>query len=94
MLFPRTIFADKNDMAEQMKAIRDELDEVERAIESGDWDHAAVELVDGMVAINTALFIAKEKHGADSYGAFTKVSIKNARRGYYGDVKGDGDGIS
>lgn len=51
---------------------------------SGDWNHVADELVDVQQSADTALRIAMERHGADSYGAYTRVTVGCRRRGYYG----------
>lgn len=88
MLFPRTIFATSNTLEQQIEHLESELLEVKQALASGDFDHVARELVDIQHSADTALHIAMDRHGADSYGAYTDVAINNARRGYYGDVVG------
>lgn len=88
MLFPRTIYADRNTLEQQIDHIESEIREAREALESGDFDRVARELVDVQHSADTGLRIAMEQHGADSYGAYTAVTINNTRRGYYGDVVG------
>ena len=83
MLFPRTIFADKNNLLEQLFHLRSEVDELQDALVKGDYDHAAEEAVDVQHSADTLLRILLERHGADSHGAYTTVTLKNVKRGYY-----------
>lgn len=83
MLFPKTIFVDCNTILDQLDHLRSEVEEVREAVERGDYEAAADELVDVQQSADTGLFILKLKHGADSYDAYTRVAIKNRNRGYY-----------
>lgn len=84
MLFLRTIFASQNDILTQLDHLRSEVEEVREAVSRGDWNAAAEELVDVQHSADTALHIIMDQHGADSYGAYTAVTIRNGQRGYYG----------
>lgn len=88
MLFLRTKFADKNTIWQQYFHLVSEVFELGRAILAakfnGDWNHVADEAVDVQGSSDTLLHIAMEKHGADSHGAYTRVTIGNTIRGYYG----------
>lgn len=84
MLFPRTIFASINDIMAQLDHLRSEVEEVREALSRGDYDAAAEELVDVQHSADTALHILREQHGAKAYDAYTTVTIRNGRRGYYG----------
>lgn len=68
MLFPRTIYADRNTLEQQIDHIESEIREAREALELGDFDHVARELVDVQHSADTGLRIAMEQHGADSYG--------------------------
>jgi len=83
MLFPKTIFVDRNTILDQLDHIRSEVEEVREAVERGDYEAAADELVDVQQSADTGLFILMQKHGADSYDAYTRVALKNGDRGYY-----------
>lgn len=87
MLFPRTKFADENSLAEQIEHLESEIAEVreayQQALVTGDWNHVADELVDCQISADTALHIVQEQHGADSFGAYTRVAAGCMRRGYY-----------
>ena len=83
MLFPRTIFADKNSALDQLEHLQSEINEVRDALIAGDYTHAAEEAVDVQHSADTLLRILMERHGADSHGAYTVVNIKNVKRGYY-----------
>lgn len=87
MLFPRTVFADRNTLVRQWLHLLSEVLEVGAAMLqarlSGDWNHVADELVDVQQSADTGLHIARERHGADSYGAYTRVALSCTRRGYY-----------
>lgn len=89
MLFQRTVFADRNTLVRQWLHLLSEVLEVGaamlRARLSGDWNHVADELVDVQQSADTALHIAMDRHGADSYGAYTRVTIGCRQRGYYGE---------
>lgn len=91
LLFPRTVFAGRNTLARQWLHLLSEVLEVGaamlRAWLSGDWNHVADELVDVQQSADTALHIAMDRHGADSYGAYTRVTIGCRRRGYYDYVQ-------
>jgi hypothetical protein len=83
MLFPKTIFVDRNTILDQLDHIRSEVEEVREAVERGDYEAAADELVDVQQSADTGLFILMQKHGANSYDAYTRVALKNGARGYY-----------
>lgn len=83
MLFPRTIFAGRNTIYRQYLHLVSEVIEVGIAILRRDWDHVAEELVDVQQSADTGLHIVMSRHGADSYGAYTRVAVSCTRRGYY-----------
>lgn len=83
MLFPRTIFADRNSIYRQWWHLFSEVIEVGCAIIKKDWNHVARELVDVQQSADTALHIVMDQHGADSYRAYTDVAVSCTRRGYY-----------
>lgn len=83
MLFPRTIFADRNTIYRQWFHLLSEVMEVGAAILKQDWNHVADEAVDCQQSADTLLHIAMERHEADAYGAYTRVAVGCARRGYY-----------
>ena len=85
MLFPVTKFASRNTILEQLDHLQSEINEVREAVESGDLKSASLELVDVQQSADTALHILL-RMGIDSYSAYTEVTIKNARRGYYADA--------
>lgn len=82
MLFPITKFAKQNTILEQLDHLQSEINEVREAVESGDLKAASLELVDVQQSADTALHILLDM-GVDSYSAYTEVTIKNSRRGYY-----------
>lgn len=88
MFFPRTVFATRNNIIRQWLHLLSDVLEVGGAMLqawlSGDWNHVADELVDVQQSADTALHIAMDRHGADSYGAYTRVTVGCRRRGYYG----------
>lgn len=96
MLFPRTIFADKNDIAAQLNHLNSEMHEVVKAWGesegtppgSEEYNRLCDELVDIQHSADTALMILQEKYGADAYGAYGRVTRNNAKRGYYGEANG------
>lgn len=83
MLFPRTIFADRNSIYRQYLHLVSEVIEVGIAILRRDWDHVADELVDVQQSADTGLHIVMDRHDADSDGAYTRVAVGCAQRGYY-----------
>lgn len=88
MLFPRTVFVDRNSIYRQWCHLFSEVIEVGSAILrarlTGDWNPVSRELVDVQQSADTGLRIAMEQHSADSYGAYTDVAVNNGNRGYYG----------
>lgn len=98
MLFPRTRFADRNTIIQQWRHLLSEVIEVGQAILrakiTGDWDHVADELVDVQQSADTALHIAMDRHQADSYGAYTRVAVSCAERGYYAEPEAVHEGIT
>ena len=82
MLFPITRFAKQNTILEQLDHLQSEINEVLEAVEGGDLKAASLELVDVQQSADTALHILLDM-GVDSYSAYTEVTIKNSRRGYY-----------
>jgi len=95
MLFPKTIFAEKNDINAQLDHLFSEMDEIRHEwIEQEclprserNYDHLANELVDIQHSADTALRILQEKYGADAYGAYGRVTVNNTKRGYYGEAE-------
>lgn len=83
MLFPKTIFVDRNNILEQLDHLRSEVEEVREAVSRGDYDAAADELVDVQQSADTGLHILLQQHGASCYDAYTRVTVKNSDRGYY-----------
>jgi len=83
MLFPKTIFVDRNTILEQLDHLRSEVEEVREAVSRGDYDAAADELVDVQQSADTGLHILLQRHGASCYDAYTRVTVKNRDRGYY-----------
>lgn len=88
MLFPRTIFAERNSIYRQYLHLVSEVLEVGAAILkarfiTGDWNPVARELVDVQGSADTGLHIVMDQHGADSYRAYTDVAVNCSRRGYY-----------
>lgn len=83
MLFPKTIFVKQNNFLDQLDHLQSEIEEVREAFAQGDFDAAADELVDVQQSADTGLHILLEQHEATSHDAYTRVSVKNAARGYY-----------
>lgn len=80
--FPRTKFADENEIWQQTEHV---ISEAEEADDASTWDYAntAMELLDVIHSAETALFILAEKHGVDLSAIKRQVIEKNQSRGYY-----------
>lgn len=80
--FPRTIFADKNCLYDQLQHIQSELKEVEEAYLTEPVERVAEELVDLYISIETAFHIIEDQY-IQIGPVMEKVLEKNLRRGYY-----------
>lgn len=69
---------------QQLEKIKEELDELKRAIvDEGDRKHALVEAVDVLVAVLSMIFVVMKASPQEYDEAVTEVERKNGARNYY-----------
>ena len=82
--FPKTKFAESNDLERQLDHIRSEHKEMWLAFMDGKTGHLCEELFDLIHSCETALWLIKRLHGAIDLSAIKgAVERKNFNRGYY-----------
>jgi NTP pyrophosphatase (non-canonical NTP hydrolase) len=81
--FPRTTFADKNGLWEQLNHIQSELKELFDAYFNEPSGRVAEEAVDLVHSVETLLHILEERYGVNVDYVRDHVKAKNQTRGYY-----------
>ena len=80
--FPRVKFADSNTREQQINHVLSELKEIEKALATGDMEHALEEMLDAIWSLETMIRIHCKEHGLNVDLAALSVEIKNRDRGY------------
>lgn len=89
--FPRAVFVDQNNIIQQFRHVRSEIDEVWQELEPGystgifDPVRVAEESMDAIHSLESLLRILAEKYKVDLMQGQEQLINKNRARGYYAD---------